>query len=177
MSVQLLHCVPIVDLKDVMNQGSNTMYSRILIPTDGSALADFAALAGVEFAALCDAEIVGLYVATEYRYPVSVEIIPPTYPTEEEYREATRKTGDRYLAGLCSAAAEACLQATGITDYSNKPAHKIVEVARERNCDLIFIGSHGRSGIEQILLGGVTSKVLSLCDIPVLVYRRKNEKH
>ncbi|HYC41712.1 MAG TPA: universal stress protein [Noviherbaspirillum sp.] len=152
------------------------MYTKILVPTDGSPLADLAALAAVEFASMCDAEIAGLYVAPEYQYPVSVEIIPPTYPTEEEYREATRKTGDGYLAGLCSAAAEARLNVTAKTVYSNKPAHKIVEMARELDCDLIFIGSHGRTGIEQLLLGSVTSKVLSLCDIPVLVYRRKKEK-
>ena len=129
------------------------MYTRILIPTDGSDLADHAALAGVEFASICDAEIVGLYVAQEYQYPVSVEIIPPTYPTEEEYMASTRKTGEGFLAGLCSAAAENRLQYKGMTAYSNKPAHKIVQVAREQDCDLIFIGSHGRSGLEQLLLG------------------------
>jgi len=152
------------------------MYNRILIPTDGSRLADHAALAGVEFASMCDAAVVGLYVAPEYQYPVSIEIIPPTYPTEEEYLAATRKTGDEYLAGLCSTAAEAGLEVKGLTAYSNKPAQKIVAVAREQDCDLIFIGSHGRSGIEQLLLGSVTAKVLSLCDIPVLVYRRRNDK-
>jgi len=152
------------------------MYNRILIPTDGSRLAGHAALAGVEFASMCDAAVVGLYVAPEYQYPVSIEIIPPSYPTEEEYLAATRKTGDEYLADLCSAAAEAELEVKGLTAYSNKPAQKIVEVAREQDCDLIFIGSHGRSGIEQLLLGSVTAKVLSLCDIPVLVYRRRNDK-
>jgi nucleotide-binding universal stress UspA family protein len=152
------------------------MYMKILLPTDGSPLADAAIQAGAEFAALCRADIVGLHVAPEYQYPVSVEIIPPTYPTEDEYLAATRTTGDGYLSGLRRAAAESGLKYTGITAYSNKPAHKIVEVAREQHCDLIFIGSHGRTGLEQLLLGSVTSKVLSLCDIPVLVYRRTREK-
>lgn len=151
------------------------MYRRILVPTDGSTLSGLAVLAGVEFAARCDAEVIGLYVAPEYQYPISIEIIPPSYPSEEEYREATRKTGAGYMAELGKAAAEARLKARTLTVYSNKPAHKIAEIARELDCDLIFIGSHGRSGIEQLLLGSVTSKVLSLCDIPVLVYRRKKD--
>lgn len=151
------------------------MYTKILLPTDGSELAAAAMQAGIEFAALCRAEVVGLHVAPEYQYPVSVEIIPPTYPTEDEYLAATRKTGDEYLSGLRRAAAELGLKYTGITGYSNKPAHKIVQVAREQECDLIFIGSHGRSGLEQLVLGSVTAKVLSLCDIPVLVYRRTRE--
>lgn len=151
------------------------MYTKILFPTDGSPLADLAALAAVEFASMCNAEVTGLYVAPEYQYPVSIEIIPPSYPSEEEYREAARKTGEGYLAGLCSAATEARIKVNAITVYSNKPAHRIVEMAQELDCDLIFIGSHGRTGIEQLLLGSVTSKVLSLCDIPVLVYRSKKE--
>ena len=152
------------------------MYMKILLPTDGSPLATAALEAGAEFAALCRADIVGLYVAPEYQYPVSIEIIPPSYPTEDEYVAATRKSGDEYLAGLRRAAAESGLKYIGMTAYSNKPAHKIVEVAREQDCDLIFIGSHGRTGIEQLILGSVTTKVLSLCDIPVLVYRKAREK-
>jgi nucleotide-binding universal stress UspA family protein len=152
------------------------MYTKILLPTDGSTLATAAIQAGVEFAALCRAEVVGLYVASEYQYPVSVEIIPPSYPTEDEYAAATIKTGDEYLSGLRRAAAECGLKYTGLTAYSNKTAHKIVQVAREQDCDVIFIGSHGRSGLEQLLLGSVTAKVLSLCDIPVLVYRRKGKR-
>lgn len=149
------------------------MYKKILLPTDGSELAGVAVQAGVEFAAMCGAEIIGLYVAPEYQYPVSVEIIPPTYPSEEEYQATTHKTCEEYLAGARNATTAQGLRFTAVTAYSNKPAHKIVEVAQERNCELIFIGSHGRSGLEQLLLGSVTSRVLSLCDIPVLVYRKK----
>ncbi len=155
------------------------MYTKILLPTDGSTLAEAAMQAGAEFAALCRADIVGLYVAPEYEYPVSVEIIPPDYPSEDEYVAATRKTGDEYLAALRRAAADSGLKYTGITAYSDKPAHRIVEMAQEQDCDLIFIGSHGRAGFEQLPVGSLrrclTSKVLSLCDIPVLVYRRTRE--
>jgi nucleotide-binding universal stress UspA family protein len=153
------------------------MYTKILLPTDGSPLATAAVQAGVEFAAMCRAEVVGLHVAPEYQYPVSVEIIPPSYPSEEEYMASTRKTGEEYLDGVRRAATECGLKYTGLTEYANKTARKIVQVAREQGCDLIFIGSHGRSGLEQLLLGSVTAKVLSLCDIPVLVYRKTREKH
>lgn len=52
---------------------------------------------------------------------------------------------------------------------------KIVEVAQSHGCDLIFIGSHGRSGFGQLLLGSVTNKVLSHTRIPVLVHRLLKE--
>ena len=49
-------------------------------------------------------------------------------------------------------------------------AHKYLKA------DLIFIGSHGRSGLSRLLLGSVTAKVLSLAKTAVLVYRVKEEK-
>lgn len=151
------------------------MYEKILIPTDGSELAAAAAQSGIEFARLNGSEVTALYVAPEYQYPVSMEIIPPNYPSEEEYETLMNKTGEGYLENLRQAATAAGLKYNGVVVYSNKTAHKIVEQAKERDCDLIFIGSHGRGGLEQLLLGSVTAKVLSMCEIPVLVYRMKKK--
>ena len=62
-----------------------------------------------------------------------------------------------------------------LTVFSDATAVKIVEVAEQEGCDLIFMGSHGRSGWGQILLGSVTNKVLSHTTKPVLVHRLINE--
>jgi nucleotide-binding universal stress UspA family protein len=149
------------------------MYKKVLIPTDGSDLASAAAQAGIEFARQNGAEVIALYVAPEYQYPVSMEIIPPNYPSEEEYEAAMNKTGEGYLAAIRKTATEAGLQYAGVVAFSNRTAQKIVQVAEEKDCDMIFIGSHGRGGLGQLLLGSVTAKVLSMCEIPVLVYRLK----
>ena len=58
-----------------------------------------------------------------------------------------------------------------MTTFSESAALKIVDVAENNACDLIFMGSHGRSGWGQLLLGSVTNKVLSHSRIPVLVHR------
>jgi nucleotide-binding universal stress UspA family protein len=52
-----------------------------------------------------------------------------------------------------------------------KPAEAIVETATARGCDLIVMGSHGRRGVNRMLLGSETARVLALTTIPVLVYR------
>ena len=152
------------------------MYKKILIPTDGSMLATTAAQAGVQFAKQCCADVIAVYVASEYQYPVSMEIIPPTYPSEDEYLASTRKTGESYLAGIRAVAQAAGLEYSGVVVWSNRTAQKIADLAEQRDCDLIFIGSHGRSGWEQLLLGSVTAKLLSLCQVPVLVYRAKKHR-
>jgi nucleotide-binding universal stress UspA family protein len=52
-----------------------------------------------------------------------------------------------------------------------KPATVILEVAEELKPDLIVIGSHGRSGLDHLLIGSVTERVLRKADLPVLVVR------
>lgn len=151
------------------------MYKKILIPTDGSDLSRATALAGVDFAKQNDSEVVGVFVAPEYQYPIYVEMIPPTYPSEEEYEASMRRAGDMHLATIQKAAETAGIKFAGITVFSDSIAGEIVRNAKEHACDLIFMGSHGRSGWGQAILGSVTTKVLSTCEIPVLVHRLKKQ--
>jgi nucleotide-binding universal stress UspA family protein len=147
------------------------MYRKILITTDGSAISKHTACAGVKFAAQMGADILALYVAPDYQYPVYVEIIPPSYPSEEEYAAQMQRIGNEHLASIVQAARDAGVRCEYLTEFADAAALKIVEVAERRQCDLIFMGSHGRSGWGQLLLGSVTNKVLSHTSKPVLVHR------
>lgn len=147
------------------------MYRKILITTDGSAVSNTTACAGVSFAKQMGADVLALFVAPEYQYPIYVEIIPPSYPSEEEYRAAMRRAGDDHVQPILDACRRKELQCEGMTAFAESTALKIVEVAEQQGCDLIFMGSHGRSGWGQLLLGSVTNKVLSHSRLPVLVHR------
>ena len=147
------------------------MYKKILITTDGSAVSQHTACEGVKFAQQMGADVLALFVAPEYQYPVYVEIIPPSYPSEEEYIEQMKRMGEEHLAPLRRATTACNLPFTAVTAFSDATAQKIVDVAEEQQCDLIFMGSHGRSGWGQLLLGSVTNKVLSHTQKPVLVHR------
>ncbi len=147
------------------------MYRKILITTDGSAVSRHTACAGVEFARQMGAQVLALYVAPVYQYPVYVEIVPPAYPSEEDYMAQMRRVGLGHTGEIVEAARKAGLECDAMTAFSESAALKIVDVADERQCDLIFIGSHGRSGWGQLLLGSVTNKVLSHTTRPVLVHR------
>lgn len=147
------------------------MYRKILITTDGSAVSQHTACAGVKFAQQMGAEVLALFVAPEYQYPVYVEIVPPAYPSEEDYIDQMRRTGADYMGSIMRAAATHGLAHTSLTAFSDAAALKIVDVAEQQQCDLIFMGSHGRSGWGQLLLGSVTNKVLAHTTKPVLVHR------
>ena len=152
------------------------MFNKIMIPTDGSDPSTAAALEAIAFAADNKSEVIGVYVAPEYQYPVYVEIIPPTYPIEEEYDALMRKVGMEYLQPMKEAAEKAGVKFSSMILFSNTAGSAIADAATEQACDLIFMGSHGRSGLGQLLLGSVTTKVLNLCQIPVLVHHMKKKK-
>lgn len=147
------------------------MYRKILITTDGSAVSAKTACAGVSFAEQMGAEVLALFVAPEYQYPIYVEIIPPSYPSEEEYRAAMQRAGRDHVQPILDACQRKGVRCEGMTAFAESTALKIVDVATQNACDLIFMGSHGRSGWGQLLLGSVTNKVLSHSKIPVLVHR------
>jgi nucleotide-binding universal stress UspA family protein len=151
------------------------MYKKILIPTDGSSISTAAARAGVQFAKECGAEVIGTYVAPNYAYPIYADSIPPDYQTEQQYKASMLKAAEMYLGEVRKACSAAGVKYTENIAFSDKAAQQIVDTATEKGCDLIFIGSHGRSGWGQLLLGSVTSKVLSMCDVPALVYRLTKE--
>lgn len=151
------------------------MYGKILIPTDGSPLSTAAAYAGVAFALQLGAEIVSIFVAPEFQYPIYLDMIPPNYPTEEGHNAAMQEAGELYLGTIEKAATDAGLKFSGVTVISDATAQQIVAAALDKRCDLIFMGSHGRSGWGRLLLGSVTTKVLATCHIPVLVYRSEHE--
>lgn len=151
------------------------MYRKILITTDGSAVSRMTACAGVSFAQQMGAEVLALFVAPEYQYPIYVEIIPPSYPSEDEYRAAMERAGREHTQSIVDACARKNVPCHSITAFADSAALKIVDVAERHDCNLIFIGSHGRSGWGQLLLGSVTNKVLSHSKLPVLVHRLLKE--
>jgi nucleotide-binding universal stress UspA family protein len=72
---------------------------------------------------------------------------------------------------LARQATEADVECTGKALFHGNTAQSIVDTARHDDCDLVVMGSHGRSGLSRMFLGSVTGKVLALSDKPVLVHR------
>jgi len=52
------------------------------------------------------------------------------------------------------------------------PYEEIINTASAKGCDLIWMGSHGRKGLDKLLLGSETQRVLSHSTLPVMVYRQ-----
>lgn len=145
------------------------MFKRILLPTDGSELAQRAVLAGIGFAKELGAEVIGLTVIPKFHtFTYKAELLEET---QEEYALDSAQRADTYLAAIRDAANQAGVPCTTEKAVSDDPYQMIISTARDRHCDLIVMGSHGRSGIKGLLLGSETQKVLVHSSVPVLVYR------
>ena len=145
------------------------MYQRILVPTDGSELAAVAANAAIAFAKACGGEIVALAVA--FPDPVLLSADGVVTVGTETGIDVLLEQAQQYVGQVAETARKAGIACTALTAYGYSPADEIVEVAKRRHCDLIFIASHGRRGLSRLLAGSVTQRVLAYSPVPVMVYR------
>ena len=153
------------------------MFKRILIPTDGSALSAQAANKGVCFARSIGADVVALYVTQPFAATVGFDGMAAAYAiTDEDYDKTAAEQAQKYLKAVLDRADTAGVKASSRSVSNFNVADGIVQAAQDEKCDLIFIGSHGRSGLSRLLLGSVTVKVLGLARTAVLVYRVKESE-
>lgn len=153
------------------------MFKKILIPTDGSALSAQAANKGVCFAKEIGAEVVALHVSQPFAATVGFDGMAAAYAiTDEDYDKTVAEQAEKYLQAVADRADTAGVKVSKVATTNFNVADGVVQAADENGCDLIFIGSHGRSGLSRLLLGSVTAKVLSLAKTAVLVYRVKEDK-
>ncbi|ASU38845.1 hypothetical protein hmeg3_11470 [Herbaspirillum sp. meg3] len=145
------------------------MFKKILIPTDGSDLSNRAVRAAIEFAKDHGSEVVGLSVAKTLPYESFTLISRRNDFTllSESIRQGA-KDYVQIIEDLADAAGIACQVHTVESPY---PWKAIVEAASRYACDSIFMASHGRSGVNRILLGDQTNKVLVQSEVPVIIYR------
>ena len=146
------------------------MYRKILIPTDGSDLCRDAARKGIEYARETGAEVVVFHAIPATSYMLYTESGPSDLMVEQFEKEA-RSRGERLTAELVQAAQEEGVKAESLCLSNDHPWEGIIEAAQKKDCDLIFMASHGRKGLSALLLGSETTKVLTHTKIAVLVYR------
>jgi nucleotide-binding universal stress UspA family protein len=162
------------------------MYRKILVPLDGSELAE-CAVPHIEVLTKCDTAEVILVSVTELveghtvlegsgqpvRLPVGGWVQPSQPLGERLVPEAfgkKEKEAQRYLDSIAKK-----LAAKGINASTEvllgKPAEAIVDYAKHHGCDLIVMASHGRSGPSRWAYGSVADKILRSSSVPVLIVR------
>ena len=139
--------------------------TTILVPLDGSALAEAALAPAIELARANNAKLV-LLRATE------AHAAPLTDLTEAQV--AAVRGAEEYLDSVRTRINAVELAAVDTSVWYGPPAEAIVEAARFRRADLIVMSSHGRSGVGRLVLGSVAETVLRASTVPILLLRPSN---
>jgi len=141
------------------------MYEKILVPLDGSEIAEVALPYAEELAGRLGSEIT---------------LISVSHSTEEQDQqmfqsyiqktvESMRERAERYF----ERPSERAIEVNSAILVGN-PAEKIVDYADSGDIDLIVMATHGRSGISRWALGSVADKVLRATERPVVLVRAQN---
>jgi nucleotide-binding universal stress UspA family protein len=145
------------------------MYKHILIPTDGSVLSAKAIEQGIGLAKSIGAQVTGITVSSLFHTfaldPVMLS------DTAEGYKKDCEDRAEKFLGAITGAAKEVGVQARTAHVIADHPYEAIIDTARSNGCDLIVMASHGRRGASALVLGSETHKLLTHCNIPVLVCR------
>ena len=137
------------------------MFKKILVPLDGSKLAEKILPRVEKMVRYCQAEVHLIRVVVSYR-------IDPK--EEKEERERLLQEAWDYLEKIVSRFRKKRLRAHAVVIYG-KDAVQICDFARKNKFDLIAMATHGRSGISRWALGSVADKVLSCSVVPVMLIR------
>ena len=146
------------------------MFKHILIHTDGSPVANKAAIAGIALARWLGAKVTA-YCALEELQPIYIEGYAFDQKTIDGFEEGVRKAGQKRVDAIGRMAKATVVPFISLVAKALTPYEGIIAAAKKRKCDVIFMASHGRRGISWLIMGSVTQKVLSHAEIPVVVYR------
>ncbi|HET7404339.1 MAG TPA: universal stress protein [Usitatibacter sp.] len=150
----------------------DVVFRHILFPTDGSNLSANAARYAVALARALGARLTALHVIAPFMPPFPDLAGVYAYADgEEEYQRVTQAEAGQILAAVGEAARAANVPFESVRAVSGTPWDAIVRTAQEAGCDAIVMASHGRKGVSALVLGSETVKVLTHCNIPVLVTR------
>jgi len=140
------------------------MYRHILIPTDGSELAERGVKHGLALAKSLAAKVSVIFVVEPFS-----ELTGRFLEAVATYAQLRREQAASALNRVANAAKEAGVSCETIQVEYEQPHQGIIAAAEEKGCDLVVMSSHGRSGLSKLLVGSVTNKVLAHAKTPVLV--------
>lgn len=144
------------------------MFKRILVPTDGSEITAKAVAAAIELAKSVGAQLYTISVKEPFPYSAISEM-QPTPP--QEFFDAQERIATRRVEAVVDLSKQAGVPCQSNTVEALHPWEAIIDHARQMDCDLLVMASHGRRGVSALLLGSETQKVLTHSKVPVLVVR------
>ncbi len=137
-----------------------TRGERILVAVDGSAFSELAVDQAISLGGICNSEI--FVVSVVDLFPEQIAVAPALV-------EKMSKDVRQHLDEAKEKVDEANMPCETIVHIGGNPHEFIIQEAKDKEIDLIVMGTHSRSGIKRVLLGSVAQNVIGHAPCPVLV--------
>ena len=147
------------------------MYKHILVPLDGGALSELAASHAVSLAKILGSRISLLHVISRFDAETDRAVPLLASSAKDAFQLNAIGEAEAILSAATRLGRAHDVHIDGFFVFATDAYEAIIDEAQARHCDLIVMASHGRRGLEALLLGSETQKVLTHCRIPVLVVR------
>jgi nucleotide-binding universal stress UspA family protein len=146
---------------------------RILVPVDGSSNSQRAAEVAISLAKDYKAEICFLNVVPTPKFSFGASAVLGTPAVAlDKYYEHAESQGQDLIEKMIELAKNTGVEASGEIAKSNESiVQSIIDQAKERKADLIVIGTRGLTSFKKLLIGSVSSGVVTYAESPVLVVR------
>lgn len=157
----------------ISQSGVFQMYEKILVATDGSELAEKGVDAAIELALKTGGE---LFIVTVTSMMPSYGIVmgaewassPGAF---DDFRKEMEASAKKILETALNKAHQLNVKAQGIHAENQLAAAGIVDAANKHEADLIIVASHGRRGVNRLILGSQASEVMAMSERPVLIIK------
>ena len=131
------------------------LFERIMIPTDGSKFADRSEDVAMEIAKKFNSTVIAVHIIDE-------KLIYPFEVLEDEGKSILKKVKDK--AEKEDLAIEDVL-------IVGSPIHDMAKIVKKTKSDLVVIGTHGKTGLEKLILGSVAENALKTVQVPLLLVK------
>lgn len=144
------------------------MYGTMLLPVDGSEVSNHAAEQGLMLA-----KALGSRVILQYVIDISIVTLPDAemgISNIDAIRKSFTEQGNKVIAAFSASAGEMGVGFEAVITEGD--VHdEILKMAEEKGAELIVMGTHGRRGLNRLLLGSVAESVTKRANCPVLLIR------
>lgn len=155
---------PVLTVRADAERAPDQAVRRVLVPIDFSDASLSALHHAKEIALTYGAEVDLLHIVDTPTYPSAYDIDPVRFPTAEVLERTEDQLGDL-------AREEIGYEHVMVSAEVGRPASSILDYVEEQAVDLVVIATHGRTGLDRLVLGSVTERVLRQCPTPVFVVK------
>ncbi|MCS6882277.1 MAG: universal stress protein [Oscillochloridaceae bacterium] len=148
--------------------GSALRFGQVLVPLDGSPLAEEVIAPAAALAAIDHGALTLLRIVDTLPQPISLPL-PERYRPDEATLAREEAAASTYLQDVAARLAPPGTRT--IVSHAEQPARAIIETAHQLAVDLVALTTHGRSAVRSVAISSVADKVLRGIDRPLLVLR------